>query len=688
MLDAPKPGPRPRSCGRWRAGTLAGVYLLFGLHIAHWKLAGRTLAPLELNEVLYTLELGIVTAGFLFMLAAMVATVIFGRFFCSWGCHILALEDLCAWLLGRLGIRPRPIRSRVLVWVPPAAMFYMFIWPQLERMAAGRPAPSLRLLGDGSGWASFVTQDFWRNLPGPWIAALTFLICGFVIVYVLGSRGFCTYGCPYGVLFGLADRFAPGRIRLVGDCDGCALCTAGCQSQVRVHEEVLRYGRVVNPACLKDLDCVSVCPKGSLEFGFARPAPQLSWRSIRRRFDFTPAEDLLMAGVFVAVLAVFRGLYDAVPFLLTLGLGAIVAYLAVVCLRLARTPLVRLNNFELKRAGRLTGAGVVFVTGAAAFAAFFSHSAFIRWHEFAGQRSFDALRLLRERGEPLPAGRIAAALQHFQKCERWGLTRSTALYRRLAGLHDARGDAGSAERYYLRVLEREPDDIQTRLDYARLLLASQRTQQAQHELERVAHSTAVGRGQDFGPVRAAAYETLAGLALRRGDVRAAEAACQEAIRQHFCSAAARQLLAQRAIEAGRFGEAVEHLRVLVQIRPEPALHYNLAVLLAQLGRDDEAIRHYRAALAQTPDDPEIHNNLGFVLARCGQSEPAAWHFRRALELDPGCAHAHFNLGRLLLAEGRAQQAAEHFRRAAALDPAYAEALSGAGRETAATQETP
>ncbi len=90
------PPKRPSRYGRWRAATLAGVYVLFALHIAHWKVAGKTLAPLELSEVMYTLELGIVTAGFLFMAAAFLSAAIFGRFFCSWGCHILALEDLCA----------------------------------------------------------------------------------------------------------------------------------------------------------------------------------------------------------------------------------------------------------------------------------------------------------------------------------------------------------------------------------------------------------------------------------------------------------------------------------------------------------------------------------------------------------------------------------------------------------------
>jgi polyferredoxin len=196
--------------------TLGAVYLLAGLHFAHWRVAGRTLAPLELNEVLHTLHLGIVTAGFLFMAVVLLATVIVGRFFCSWACHILALQDLAAWLLARVGIHPKPLRSRALAWVPFATMAYLFVWPQVARVAAGEPAPHLRVVSGASGWTSFVTDDMWRNLPSPAMALLTFAVCGFVIVYVLGSRSFCTAVCPYGVLFGAADRVAPGRIVAAG----------------------------------------------------------------------------------------------------------------------------------------------------------------------------------------------------------------------------------------------------------------------------------------------------------------------------------------------------------------------------------------------------------------------------------------------------------------------------------------
>jgi len=132
------------------------------------------------------------------------------------------------------------VRSRVLFCVPVIAMLYMFAWPQAARLVAGKPMPALHVRADAQGWASFVTTNFWRNLPGPGITLLTFAICGFVIVYFLGSRAFCTYACPYGAVFSLADRIAPGRIVARKDCRQCGICTAACQSRVRVHEEVIR----------------------------------------------------------------------------------------------------------------------------------------------------------------------------------------------------------------------------------------------------------------------------------------------------------------------------------------------------------------------------------------------------------------------------------------------------------------
>jgi ferredoxin len=348
-----------RDFSRRRALVLALVHVAIAAHVVHWRLAGRTLAPLELNEVVYTAAAGVVTAGFLFMALICAATAVVGRFFCSWGCHLLALQDLCAWLLGRVGIVPRPFRSRVLRWVAPLAALYMFVAPAAYRLATGRGAAELHTRGDAEGWASFVTDDFWRNLPGPGVAIATFAVCGFAIVYVLGSRSFCSEVCPYGAVFALLDRGAAGRIVARGDCSGCGHCTAACQSHVRVHAELAAFGTVVDPACQRDLDCVAACPEGRLAFGFTRPPLLRSWAALRglpRRWDVGERGEAGLAIVFVAAFLALRGLYGLVPLLLALAAAAILTYGAARTVQLLSRSDLRLHGARLRRNGRLTRA--------------------------------------------------------------------------------------------------------------------------------------------------------------------------------------------------------------------------------------------------------------------------------------------------------------------------------------------
>ena len=163
----PRGGPVRRSWrGRWRAAALIAVHVAVLVHLAHWKIAGTTLTPVEPSEAMETLELGYVNAGFLLFGALILLTVVLGRFFCGWACHVVAYQDLCAWLLKRVGLRPRPVRSRLLVWVPALAAAYMFVWPTLYRWWVGGVAPT---------WSwQLTTNSFWETFPGPGMAVLTF----------------------------------------------------------------------------------------------------------------------------------------------------------------------------------------------------------------------------------------------------------------------------------------------------------------------------------------------------------------------------------------------------------------------------------------------------------------------------------------------------------------------------------
>ena len=127
---------RKSKTSRWRAAALIGVNLLMIAHFIQWRLTGRTISPIEPSETMHTLQHGMVNAGFIFFTLAILATLIFGRFVCGWGCHILALQDLCGWLLKKMRITPKPFRSRLLIYVPLVAALYMFVWPTAYRLFA------------------------------------------------------------------------------------------------------------------------------------------------------------------------------------------------------------------------------------------------------------------------------------------------------------------------------------------------------------------------------------------------------------------------------------------------------------------------------------------------------------------------------------------------------------------------
>ncbi|MBK9384520.1 MAG: 4Fe-4S binding protein [Planctomycetes bacterium] len=488
-------GPvRASKVGRWRALALILVHVAIAAHLAHWALAGETLTPLEPSEAMETLERGYVNAGFVLFTAAILSTLVLGRFLCGWACHLVALQDLCAWLLGKLGLKPKPVRSRLLVLVPFFAAFYMFAWPSLRRAMAGSSTPAWE--------AHLSTSDFWATFPGPVVGAITFLVCGFLLVYWMGAKGFCTYGCPYGALFSIADRAAPLRIVVSPSCDGCGHCTAVCSSNVRVHEEVKQHGRIVDPGCMKCFDCVSVCPKEALSYGFAKPA--LTLRSAQRKLhDFSWGEELLLALGFAAFFLAFRGLYDQVPFLLALGLGALGACGLLLLVRAVSRADLQWQRLRLKEGGRFTRAGRLVGGLALAFLVFGMHCAAVRWSSWRGGE------LLQEAQATRGAQRtqlIEESRAHLERAASLGLFADARLDFQRGSIAYTRGERVLAEELLLRAVEGNP-----RQPFAWLGLAEVRIARGALDECEAALQGALRYHPEFAPAR----ERLELLRLRR-----------------------------------------------------------------------------------------------------------------------------------------------------------------------------
>ena len=585
---------------KWRATTLVAVHVAIAAHATHFLLTGRTLSPVEPSESMYTLELGYVNAGFVFFAAALLATLIFGRFVCGWGCHIVAVQDLCGFIMKKLGVRPRPFRSRLLIWVPLLAALYMFAWPTFERIVLTRPAVPF------PGFSNhLMTGGFWDTFPGPTFAVLTLLTCGFAAVYFLGAKGFCTYGCPYGGLFGVVDRLSPARIVVNDDCEQCGHCTATCTSNVRVHEEVRLYGAVVDPGCMKCMDCVSVCPKNALSFGFAKPSLFKGKPASPRARVYTLGlgEELLLGGVFVAGTLSFRGLYDGPPLLMSIALGGLTAFAALKLWKLARRPTVRVQNLDLKLGGRMRASGFTFTSLTVVWLAFTAHSGFVQWHRAWGKHHLDRTEASRAEvlGGARPAGRYseshvraaARSFGHFSTADRWGLFDVVEIKLGLAWGHLLSGDAAAAE-------------------------------------------TAIREAIAVAPGNAGLRDELFDVLIGQGKLAEAAAAKKEAIELREPSAEEHSKLAALFAEAALYDEAAEQYRTSLALGGDsPELRYNLGGLLRRLERYDEAIEQLRIARDRVPDDADTRVELGLAYMATGANDEAAVEIERAIALRPG-----------------------------------------------------
>ncbi|MHC4609267.1 MAG: 4Fe-4S binding protein, partial [Planctomycetota bacterium] len=551
---------------RWRAAVLITVHLAIIAHVVQWRISGTTVSPIEPSEAMETLETGRVNAGFLFFAAAILSTLLLGRFVCGWGCHVIAVQDFCAWLLRKLRIHPKPLRSRVLLFAPLVLAIYMFVWPSVHRRLW--PEPQQLPLA----WTNhLITTSFWATFPGPVTAVLTFAICGFAGVYVLGSKGFCTYGCPYGAIFGFADTVAPGRIRVTEDCRQCGHCTATCTSNVNVAAEVRQYGMVVDPGCMKTLDCVSVCPNDALYWGWGRPALRAKPRTgpaKPRRLNLTWIEELAVSFVFAGSFFAFRGLYDEVPLLMAMGIAGVTAYALLLAARMFYASRVKLQTLHLKRAGRWLPAGRVYIAAVALVLLFTVYSGLWRCHRFLGSHYYartdvgeavwtaDANVL----GDAPPEVREAVrrSFEHLRVCERWALYDGYRLHTELAWLYLLQDRPEDARRHVLRSIERKPRFAGGYHNLARLDRRAGRPEQAREHY---------AKALQLNPDLALARSELGSLLIAGGNVDAATGLLREGLARKPGDLAARFRLASLSLQHGDLDDAQRGFEHIVKLDP-------------------------------------------------------------------------------------------------------------------------
>ncbi|MBK7875615.1 MAG: tetratricopeptide repeat protein [Planctomycetes bacterium] len=601
-----EPGTRIRRSrvGKWRALVLVLVNAAIVAHFVQWYLHGSTVAPIEPSEGMQFAKEGVINPGLIFFLVMILSTLVVGRWFCGWACHIVAVQDLAAWILKKLRLKPRHVDLGVLGWVPWLAFVYMFLAPIVWRLLQG--------MGLEEPTVQLMTESFWATFPNWLTALLTLLLAGMAIVWFLGSKGFCYYGCPYGGIFGVVDQLAPGRIRVTDACSGCGHCTAVCTSNVKVHQEVRDWKMVVDAGCMKCMDCVSVCPNDALYVGFGTPALFATRRTPEpvkakpERNERGPwTQFLLLATFFVLAQAAFlasntgRSDYEWKLTLALAGLSLVVALpfrgrqsarreysigeeLLLVAVFLVALFGIRDQHIPVGLPGAETiDFPFLFALG---LSAMFSY-AFVQLVRLARRPNLLVQKLpLRANGRVQPAGVL------------FGVALAP-----LAGL--------VAWRAWVHV-----DTV-----------VEQHAQRAQHQ------------------------QTEAEL---RERAQRADRFFQDGV---------------RAASENRLDDAERLFRATLELAPgSREARENLAGMLCARGRFDEGIALFREALAQDPNDPDTHAFIARALIGKNDPRGARVELEAALALAPARGDLHAFLAELCAALGDEACASEHARRAAEL----------------------
>ena len=213
------------------------------------------------------------------------------------------------------------------------------------------------------------------------------------------------------------------------------------------------------------------------------------------------------------------------------------------------------------------------------------------------------------------------------------------------------GDHAGAERAFRRGLELNPDDVELHNALGWTLFQDGRGEQAVAEYR---------KALAVDPKHVKAHNNIALALVELGLLEEAATHFQKSLESEP-KAEIHSDLGFILAQLGRSDEAVKHYREALRLDPECAsANMNLAVSFVQANDFPQAETHYRAALAAKLR-PESANGLGFVLAQQGRNDEAVEQFRKALELDPKFTPAYNNLAEALVKQGKLAEAAATYR---------------------------
>ncbi|MFC1751127.1 tetratricopeptide repeat protein [Pseudomonadota bacterium] len=146
------------------------------------------------------------------------------------------------------------------------------------------------------------------------------------------------------------------------------------------------------------------------------------------------------------------------------------------------------------------------------------------------------------------------------------------------------------------------------------------------------------------PDRASVHEDLAHLLKEKGNIDKAIKHLQEATRIDRDNFTAHEQVAILLTTKGEIDAASHHFLETLRINPDnSAAMLNYIVFLVKVQRDDEAMVWIEEIFKKGDFQAQAHNIMGVLLANKGKQIQAVEHFKEALRINPNLKSAEANL---------------------------------------------
>ena len=212
-----------------------------------------------------------------------VATLLFGRIYCSVVCPLGIMQDIFSWIGGKVKKnRFSYSKNRIVLRSLVAVVFLIAIiigfapvttliepYSAYSRIVNSLFKPLYDLLNN---WLAgldaahdrynFTEVQIWtRSVTTFVVALLTLLILGALAVWK--GRLYCNTICPVGTILGFFSRFSLLRVRFDKDkCKSCGLCEKNCKAQAID----FKAGTVDYSRCVVCGDCTAKCKFDALHY--------------------------------------------------------------------------------------------------------------------------------------------------------------------------------------------------------------------------------------------------------------------------------------------------------------------------------------------------------------------------------------------------------------------------------------